>query len=374
MKSNFSIKYSYLGLKSFRMKRLLSILFVLLALIIAYLLFYPTGLKLNAWTPPKAPELKGEYEANDLLTNLEIIFPGECNQCEDIAIDSSGNMYGGEVNGNIKVFKKGKERGIILANTGGRPLGLHFDKSENLIIADADKGLLSLSKEGELRTLANKIDNYSFKFADDLEIDSNGIIYFSDASNRFGFKDNNNNIIEHQPSGSFYQFNPKNRKVTLLIDSMYFSNGVAIDHEEEFIFINETMAYQFRKYWLTGNKKGSWEIAKDNLPGFPDGISRGENGIFWLTFASPRIKSFDDLLPSPFLRNVVARLPSWLQPSPKHYGIILGLNDNAEVIYNFQDPTGKFGEITSVQQFGKKLYLGSLYENGIGVLDLDNIR
>ncbi len=357
-----------------RMKKIPISIIGLITILLLYILFYPTRLILTSWTPPSAPALEGEYQANNLLSKMKIIYQGQCDKCEDIAIDSSGNIYGGEINGNIKVFREGAEEGEILANTGGRPLGLHFDKDENLIIADADKGLLKLSKGGELTTLADRYGNYTFRFADDLEIDSNGIIYFTDASDRFGFKENNKNIIEHQPSGAFYKYDPSNRKVERLMDSMYFANGVAIDHEEEFIFVNETMTYQFRKYWLSGPKAGNWEMAKDNLPGFPDGISRGENGIYWITFASPRLQSFDDLLPSPFIRNIIARLPTSIQPAPKHYGIILGLNDQAEVIYNFQDPSGKFGEITSVQQFGNKLYLGSLYENGIGVLDIENLK
>jgi len=356
------------------MKRLFKIFGIILLLLLVYLLFYPTGLEMTSWTPPKAPELKGEYEANDLLSNLQVIHKGDCLKCEDIAIDSAGNIYGGEVNGNIKVFKNGTAKGEVLVNTGGRPLGLHFDANENLIIADADKGLLSMTKSGELTTLADSYGDYTFRFADDLEIDSNGIIYFTDASDRWGFHENQKNILEHQPSGAFYSYDPSTTEVTLLIDSMYFANGVAVDHEEKFVLINETMTYQFRKYWLSGPQKGTWEMVRDNLPGFPDGISRGEDGIFWMTMASPRVQSLDDALPNKFIRQLIYRLPEFLQPGPLHYGIVLGFNDMGEVIYNFQDPTGKFGEITSVQQYGDKLYLGSLYENGIGVLDLKEVR
>jgi len=250
-------------------------------------------------------------------------------------------------------------------------LGLHFDKNENLIIADAFKGILSLTKKGELTSLTDSYGDYKFKFTDDLEIDSNGVIYFTDASNRFDFYENTKNIIEHQASGAFYKYDPSSEKTTLLIDSMYFANGVAIDHEEKFVLINETTTYQLRKYWLSGPNEGSWEILRDNLPGFPDGISRGSDGIFWMAFASPRISSFDEIMPKPFIRAIIARMPAFVQPKPKHYGIVLGINDKGEVVYNLQDPTGKFAEITSVQQFGDKLYLGSLYENGIGVFDLN---
>lgn len=345
----------------------------LLALLLVYLLFYPTGLSLRSWVPPPAPLLEGDYQKNDLLSNLDILYSGMCDKCEDIAIDSSGNIYGGDIHGNIMFFEKNTTAGKVLANTGGRPLGLHFDHSGDLIIADADKGILKYSKNGTLSTVVDRYEDYVFKFADDLEIDSTGIIYFTDASSRFGFAYNQKNILENQPTGSFYSYNPSTNELSLLMDSLNFANGVAIDHNEEFVFVNETMNYQLRRYWINGIKKGQWEVMFNNLPGFPDGISRGENGIFWLTFASPRVKILDDLLPHPFLRNILYRIPESLQPSPIHYGIILGIDREGRVVYNFQDPSGKFGEITSVQQFGDKLYLGSLYENGIGVLDLTSL-
>lgn len=346
----------------------------LILIVILYFLFYPTDLELTKWHPPKAPALEGEYARNELLSHITIVYSGQCDRCEDIAIDSDGNIYGGEVNGNIKMFKKGSINGEILVNTGGRPLGLHFDREENLIIADAYKGILSLTKDRELTTLTHSYGNYRFRFADDLEIDSSGIIYFSDASNRFGYHENNKNIIEHQPAGSFYAYDTSTGETSLLGDSLYFPNGIAVDHEDEFILVNETFRYQLSKYWLRGKNKGSLQILKDNLPGFPDGISKGSNGIFWIAFASTRLPAFDDLLGKPFLRATLERLPTFIQPKPVHYGIVLGIDKKGRVVYNFQDPNGKFSEITSVQEFGDKLYLGSLYENGIGVLDLGAIK
>ena len=169
------------------MKRFMRIVITVFVLLVGYLLIYPTGLQLGKWSPALSPELTGQFEKNSILSSLEVIHKGNCNKCEDIAIDSLGNLYGGEINGNIKFFDSQNGSDKVLTNTEGRPLGLHFDDQGNLIIADADKGMLSLSTSGELSTLTSSYNEYVFKFADDLEIDSNGIIYFSDASDRFGF-------------------------------------------------------------------------------------------------------------------------------------------------------------------------------------------
>lgn len=349
-------------------------LLLLLILFLLYFLFFPTGLDINKWEPPTAPEFSGALAPNDLLSRMEVLYQGQCDQCEDIAIDDEGNIYGGEINGNIKFFKNGSASGKVIANTSGRPLGLHFDLKGNLIIADAYKGILSLAPDGSLTTMTNSSKDYVFKFADDLELDSNGVIYFSDASDRFGFHENNKNILENQPSGALYEYDSRSKETLLLIDDMYFANGVAVDHNEQFVLVNETTRYRIRKYWIAGPKKGQWEIFMENLPGFPDGISRGEEGIFWVAFASPRLASFDKILPYPFVRHIIARLPKFLQPKAVHFGMVLGIDADGNIVYNLQDPSGGFGEITSVQQYGDQLFIGSLYENGIGVFNLMHVR
>ena len=160
------------------MKRtLLSLLGLFLLAIIAFLL-WPSPIDAEAWQPPKMPELTGEYEKNNQLANVDILFEGQCNQCEDVAIDSMGRIYGGQVDGDMVQFANGGRK--VLANTGGRPLGLHFDQNKNLIIADAGAGLLSLDvNTGKLTTLVDEYEGKKMIFVDDVEIANDGTIYLS---------------------------------------------------------------------------------------------------------------------------------------------------------------------------------------------------
>ena len=59
-------------------------------------------------------------------------------------------------------------------------------------------------------------------------------------------------------------------------------------------------------------------------------------------------------------------MPKFLQPAPQHYGFVLGIDSNGKIVCNLQDPSGKFSENTSVQQVGSDIYIGSLFESGIG--------
>jgi sugar lactone lactonase YvrE len=339
-----------------------------IVLLFVYLLFYPVSIEPQVWQPPKAPALEGEYQQNDKLSAMRVLFEGQCEACEDVALDSMGNIYGGQVDGKIIRFKPDNGKREVFADTKGRPLGMHFDSHGNLIIADIKKGLLSINSDGEITVLTTGAKGRAFGFTDDLEIGEDGIIYFSDASWKYsGFEED---IMEHNPNGSLLSYNPETKETKVLLDELFFGNGIAVSHDQDYVLVVETSAYRIRRYWLKGDKAGQSDIFIDNLPGFPDGVSQGADGMFWVAIVSPRNPTLDAMMPSPFKRKVVMRLPQFLKPAPENYAFILGLNSSGKVVYNFQDSTPEFAQITSVQQLGNVLYLGSLAYNGIGIFKL----
>ena len=345
------------------------IFLTIIALILAYLLLYPVKIDPISWTPPEDKGFTGDFVVNKKLKAIKHLFPGQCYKCEDIAVDSMGRIYGGSEHGEIVRFDTDGTR-KVLVETGGRPLGLHFDKQGRLLIADSFKGLLRLDSTNQLEVLSTEHGGKKFAFTDDLELGPDGMIYFSDASSKFSILEFSQDIMESRANGRLLSYNPETKETKMLLDGLFFANGIAVSEDGSFVLVNETSRYRVTRYWLKGAKKGQSEIFIDNLPGFPDGISRGENGIFWLAFTSPRQAPLDGLLSKPFVRKIVARLPSSFQPAPENYSFFIGPNAEGKVLYNFQNPDGDYGQITSVQQFRNKLYLGSLYEDGVGVYEL----
>ena len=61
----------------------------------------------------------------------------------------------------------------------------------------------------------------------------------------------------------------------------------------------ETGHYRVLKHWLQGDKAGNTEILIENLPGFPDNMSTGLDGRFWLGLASPRNALLDKISDKP---------------------------------------------------------------------------
>jgi len=349
------------------MKRIWLVLGLLLALALAYLFFWPVPIEPVAWQAPPAPKLEGEYAVNDYLAKAERIGEGEGIGPEDVDVDAQGRIYGAYLDGRILRFDAQGKLLDTFADTGGRPLGLDFAPNGMLLVADAKKGLLALRPDGGLRVLSTEANGLPYKFTDDVDAGPDGMIYFSDASSKFGFGEHMADILEHGGRGRLLKYDPLADLTTVLLDGLNFANGVAVSDRSDFVLVNETGSYRVIRYWLKGPKAGEHEVFIDNLPGIPDGISTGNNGIFWLALYSPRVADLDRMSDKPWMRKLALRLPESLQPKPARHAFVLGLNEDGKVIHNLQDAgAGAYAPITSVEQEGEWLYLGSLTQSSIG--------
>jgi hypothetical protein len=62
---------------------------------------------------------------------------------------------------------------------------------------------------------------------------------------------------------------------------------------------------------------------------------------------------------------MILRLPEAIQPAPERYGFVLGIDGEGNIVHNLQDPSPEsFSPITSVEEHGGMLYLGSLTYSG----------
>jgi sugar lactone lactonase YvrE len=268
---------------------------------------------------------------------LEQIAAGNVNKPEAIAFDGDGLMYTANEDGRIIVLNRDGSNPQDYAQTGGRPLGLKFDLSGNLIVADAFQGLLSIDTTGQITVLSTSFGGIPFMLTDDLDIASDGTIYFSDAT----YLNNLNNISNDwgQPNGRLLSYNISTGVTSLLLDNLYFANGVSISNDESFLLVNETAASRVRRYWLTGPNAGqSGVFAYINQNSWlPDNITCNDQSVFW-----------------------VATI----------YGPVLGLDENGQIIYQLNFNSNLLNENTSAIQYNDTLYLGSLQDSHIGKIPL----
>jgi len=82
------------------------------------------------------------------------------------------------------------------------------------------------------------------------------------------------------------------------------------------------------------------------------------------------------LAPNEYLRKaeLLAKLPKSLQPAPQEYGLAVAVDPDGKVITSLHDTQGEhLQEITSVNPRDGYLYFGSLHNDRIGRLPLQNI-
>lgn len=80
-------------------------------------------------------------------------------------------------------------------------------------------------------------------FADDAIEASDGTIYFSDASSKFGFHNWHLDLLEARPNGRLLKYDPLEKKTTVVLANLTFPNGVALSPNEDYLLVCESWKY-----------------------------------------------------------------------------------------------------------------------------------
>lgn len=348
-------------------------LLLLALIVIGFLVLMPTQVEPQAWKPMAAPSLtEGIYAENQKLKAAAKIGPSNIEGPEALLLEEDFLITGLHDGRLIRTSLDGQER-KVLADTGGRPLGLARHPNGMLVIADAVKGLLSLDAQGRLIPLTTDANGVAFGFTDDVVIDKSGhFAYFSDASSRWGYGRDGEAIIEHGGDGRLLRYDFQTGKTSVLLNKLQFANGVTLGPDEAYVLVNETGAYRISRYWLRGPKAGTHDVFIDNLPGLPDNLAFNGSNRFWVALYAPRNALLDGTAGHPFMRKVIVRALTVLPKPVEKRGFVLGLDLDGKVIANLQDASDdNYSPITTVREYGQWLYFGSLKASHMARMPLE---
>ncbi|MGY5278650.1 SMP-30/gluconolactonase/LRE family protein [Nocardia gipuzkoensis] len=320
----------------------------------------------QCWTPPPSPARARRTRSTPPLPEVRRLeLPG--NGPEDVVLSPDGRIIAGIESGAILSIDPATGDVRELANTGGRPLGLHADADGRVLICDFERGLLELDTEGRLTVLVDEIEGERLRFASNVVRDVDGTIYFSASSRRYALDEYMGDLLEHSGTGRLFRRDPAG-KVETLIDDLQFANGVVVAPDRSCVVVAETGGYRLTRYWLAGPEAGTQERLIENLPGFPDNLGLGSDGLIWVTLPSPRNPLLDRLLPLPgILRRIVWTLPEWVQPKPARTVWVLAVNFEGEIVHDLQVEGTDYSLVTGVVEQDGVLYLGSLTESAVAV-------
>lgn len=319
------------------------------------------------WQPPIDHGLVGDYATNERLTPAALWDTGGIGP-EDIAIDQEGRPVTGLEDGRIIRYPDDSGIAVEIGNTGGRPLGIEATDGDGFIIADAFRGLLHMAPNGTVTPLAESFQGDRFALTNNASVARDRTIYFTVSSHRWDLDDYTADVLERSATGRLYRRDP-NGELTVLLDGLVFANGVALSEREDFVLVAETGSYRIHRVWLTGDRSGRSDIFVDNLPGFPNNLTRWHS-TFWCAFPRLRDRAIDLMMPRPWMRSVVHRLPEQIQPKVGSHGFVAAYDHEGRVVTTLQDPTGRVGKTTGATAEGFRLYVGSLTNPALAVTTL----
>jgi sugar lactone lactonase YvrE len=293
-------------------------------------------------------------------------------------------LYTGVLDGQVLRMRPDGTGIETYVDTRGRPLGLDFDADGRLLIADAMRGLLAVQPGGGVVVLADSVALEPILYADAVKVASDGKVLFTDASMRFSPRQYGTfdaalfDIFEHSCTGRVLEYDPSSNATRIIAQGLCFPNGVALTSDERSVIVAETATYRVLRLPRDANlldvrdalvtHDPTVQVMLANLPGFPDNVTAGRDGRYWLGFTKPRSDAVDALASKPWLRELLLRLPRAFWPVPPVYGHVIAFDETGRVRADLQDPAGRVPETSGATEHQAQLYVQSLHATAFGML------
>lgn len=306
---------------------------------------------------------------------------------EDVLVATDGTVWTGTADGAIHALDPEGRSTRLVAHTGGRPLGLEWLPDGRLLVCDAECGLLAVSTDdGSVEVLVREVEGQRLRFTNNAAVGADGTIWFSDSSRHYGVGEWKSDLITHTRSGRLFRRDVDGTVETVL-DGLAFANGVALAGDGSAVYVAETALCRVRRVGLTdgrpspGHRTGGEgedaalsdsEVLVADLPGYPDNISLGSDGLVWVTIASP---------PDPVLgllqtrapqavRGLALRLPEAFKPAPQRTVRVQAYDDPGSLRHDLEADAEAWHMATGVREHDGRVWLGSLVEPAVAWMDL----
>ncbi|MFA6299898.1 MAG: SMP-30/gluconolactonase/LRE family protein [Nocardioides sp.] len=306
------------------------------------------------------------------------VIPVPGSGAEDVVVATSGPDEGAVFTGTedgaiFRVSHDGRKVDRV-ADTGGRPLGIELDVDGRLLVCDARRGLLRVdTASGAVEAVADSVKGTKMVFCNNAAVASDGTVWFSDSSTKYGIDKWKDDFVQNTRTGRLMKLSTDGT-IEVVLDGLAFANGVALSAAEDFVCVAETGARTVVRRWLTGNRAGMRDLLCQGLPGYPDNIARGSDGLIWVTIASPVDPLVERLQTGPMpLRKLVTRIPARLQPKPKQTVRVQAYDESGTLVHDLDVRPGDHGTayhmVTGVREHDGRVWMGSLHEPAVAVLD-----
>lgn len=291
---------------------------------------------------------------------------------EDVLVAAGGDVYTGTVDGSVWRVRDEGARLERVGTTGGHPLGLEFLADGRILVCDTGKGMLLAMEtvSGATEVLTDLVNGERMVFCNNAAVAADGTIWFSDASRFYGQDMWKAEFAENTGSGRLLRRDPDG-SVSVVLDGLRLANGVALAADESFVVVAESAGRTIVRRWLSGPRAGQTEHFASDLPGYPDNIARGSDGLFWVAIPAPKSPVVEWIMTGPMLvRRAAWRLPEPVQPGLTRSARVMAFDDAGTVVHDRSFDASSFHMVTGVRERDGRVWVGSFREPAIAFFDV----
>ncbi len=312
----------------------------------------------------KQPEFKP-------MKGFQTVSIGGSSGPEDIYVLDDGALICASDAGEILRIEPDLKTVSVVAQVGGRGLGVDRLPDGRLVVCNAELGLQAVDLQtGAVEALVTEIDGEPLAFCNNAAVARDGTVYFSSSTTRHGINESTKDILEGRRTGRLFRRLPDGRVETLL-SGILFANGVALSPDEDFVVLNSTGEYAMHRLWLSGERAGQHDMFATDLPGFPDNLSVGTDGLLWCAVVTPVTSALKMIEGLPlWLRGILALLPELPSAKPVKAAFCLAFDWDGTLVHAFEDRSGHFFFTTAAREHKGRVYLGSLHGDAMACFEI----
>ncbi|MGQ1948685.1 SMP-30/gluconolactonase/LRE family protein [Geofilum sp. OHC36d9] len=193
--------------------------------------------------PGKKSAQKGEAQPESFIVSELEKLAGGFTFTEGPAVDAQGNVYFTDVANHLILIWTLDDQLDTFRINSGRANGLYFDKDENLLVCEGEKGqITSTSPDGDYKAIATQYDGKRFNQPNDIWPDAKGGVYFTDP--KYGGDDTE----LPQDGMHVYYINPSHTSVIRVCDDFEKPNGLLGTPDGKILYVTDAQAGKTYKY------------------------------------------------------------------------------------------------------------------------------
>ena len=201
---------------------------------------------------------------------------------EDVVVAPDGTLYTGTEDGVVWALAPGTHEAREVGRLDGRPLGLELLADGRILVCDAHpgRGLFALDpRDGSCEELATEAEGVALDVCNNAAVAADGTIFFSDSTQDFPLEQWRRDLVTDPHAGRLMRRDPDGTTTVVV-------RGPPLRQRRRprprrVVRVRRAVHRPRRRTPVAdrGPRAGEQDVLLPDLPGYPDNIARGSDGL-----------------------------------------------------------------------------------------------